>query len=68
MTGEWVWSEEEEEQPAVEAPESDEEPSYTDDKRPMNQLQKADSSGSDNEAEVSLEKILFTETWEFIVQ
>ncbi|XP_050560084.1 serine/threonine-protein kinase OSR1 isoform X9 [Spodoptera frugiperda] len=51
VTGEWVWSEEEEEQPAVEAPESDEEPSYTDDKRPMNQLQKADSSGSDNEAE-----------------
>ncbi|KAJ8737035.1 hypothetical protein PYW07_000306 [Mythimna separata] len=49
VTGEWVWSEEEEEQQSVEAPDSDDEPSYTEDKRPMNELQKADSSGSDNE-------------------
>ncbi|XP_026727754.1 serine/threonine-protein kinase OSR1-like isoform X2 [Trichoplusia ni] len=49
VTGEWVWSEEEEE-PAPEAPESDEDVSpNAEDKRPMNQLQKADSSGSDNE-------------------
>nr|XP_049708405.1 serine/threonine-protein kinase OSR1 isoform X3 [Helicoverpa armigera] len=53
VTGEWVWSEEEEEQQQqpVEAPDSDEEPFYTDDERPMNQLQKADSSGSENEGE-----------------
>ncbi|KAJ8737775.1 hypothetical protein PYW08_000370 [Mythimna loreyi] len=48
VTGEWVWSEEEEDQ-SGEAPESDDEPSYNEDKRPMNELQKADSSGSDNE-------------------
>lgn len=54
VTGEWVWSEEEEET-SVEGPESDDEPSYSEDKRPMNQLTKADSSGSDNEGnEVSL--------------
>ncbi|XP_053623873.1 serine/threonine-protein kinase OSR1-like [Plodia interpunctella] len=45
VTGQWVWSEEEEEAHA----ESDEAPSPTEDRRPMNQLQKADSSGSDEE-------------------
>ncbi|CAH0578049.1 unnamed protein product [Chrysodeixis includens] len=50
VTGEWVWSEEEEEQQPVEIIESDDEVSpNAEDKRPMNQLQKADSSGSDNE-------------------
>ncbi|KAG6459383.1 hypothetical protein O3G_MSEX011351 [Manduca sexta] len=49
VTGEWVWSEEEEE--ASEAPDSDEDTSLTDDKRPMNELQRADSSGSENEQE-----------------
>ncbi|XP_039763134.1 serine/threonine-protein kinase OSR1-like isoform X2 [Pararge aegeria] len=43
VTGEWVWSEEEDE---VEAAGSDEE---APEKRPMNELQRADSSGSENE-------------------
>ncbi|CAH2034654.1 unnamed protein product, partial [Iphiclides podalirius] len=49
VTGEWEWSEEEEEGDG-ERPGgvgSDEEPA--EDKRPMNQLQRADSSGSDND-------------------
>lgn len=46
VTGEWVWSEEEEE---PEPPESDEDSSPGEDHRPMNELQRADSSGSDNE-------------------
>ncbi|CAH0716052.1 unnamed protein product, partial [Brenthis ino] len=45
VTGEWVWSEEEDE---GETPGSDEE---APDKRPMNELQRADSSGSDNDEE-----------------
>ncbi|XP_041986965.1 serine/threonine-protein kinase OSR1-like isoform X2 [Aricia agestis] len=44
VTGEWVWSEEEDDDKAG----SDEE---NDDRRPMNELQRADSSGSDNEDE-----------------
>ncbi|KAI8430982.1 hypothetical protein MSG28_001075 [Choristoneura fumiferana] len=48
VTGEWVWSEEEEE---PEPPESDEDSSLGEDHRPMNELQRADSSGSDNEEE-----------------
>ncbi|XP_075990473.1 serine/threonine-protein kinase OSR1-like isoform X2 [Anticarsia gemmatalis] len=52
VTGEWVWSEEEEESAEAAAEvDSDDEASMTDDKRPMNQLQRADSSGSDNEEE-----------------
>ncbi|OWR54652.1 putative serine/threonine protein kinase [Danaus plexippus plexippus] len=47
VTGEWVWSEEEDEA----GRESDEEP----DKRPMNQLQRADSS-SDNDEEAGVSK------------
>lgn len=47
LTGGWVWSEEEDE--AGEAPESDDESSQGEDKRPMNQLQRAESSGSENE-------------------
>lgn len=43
VTGEWVWSEEEETQAAHGS--SDEET----DTRPMNELTRADSSGSDNE-------------------
>ncbi|CAK1588622.1 unnamed protein product [Parnassius mnemosyne] len=47
MTGEWEWSEEEDE--GANATGSDEE--AADDKKPMNELQRADSSGSDNEEE-----------------
>lgn len=50
VAGEWVWSEEEEEGAA--AAHSDEEDGP--DKRPMNQLQRADSSGSDNEDQVKI--------------
>lgn len=49
VTGEWVWSEEEDE--AAEAPESDEEVPTGEDKRPMNQLLPAYSSGSASEDE-----------------
>ncbi|XP_059055207.1 serine/threonine-protein kinase OSR1-like [Achroia grisella] len=47
VTGEWVWSEEDEEN--TEHQETDEEPSVSDDKKPMNELQKAESSASENE-------------------
>lgn len=47
LTGGWVWSEEEDE--TAEAAESDDDSSVGEDKRPMNQLTRADSSGSDNE-------------------
>ncbi|XP_050360988.1 serine/threonine-protein kinase OSR1-like isoform X1 [Nymphalis io] len=50
VTGEWVWSEEEDE---GETPGSDEE---APDKRPMNELQRADSSGSENDEESTLPK------------
>lgn len=43
MTGEWVWSEEEDE---GEAPASDED---APDRRPMNELQRADSSSDNDE-------------------
>lgn len=63
VTGEWVWSEEEEEvaaeETAADSNESDEEPSVNDDQRPMNELQKAESSGSENE-EVRLYCIVFS--------
>ncbi|CAB3221894.1 unnamed protein product [Arctia plantaginis] len=52
VTGEWVWSEEEDEatdETTADGAESEDEQSLVDDKRPMNQLQRADSSGSDNE-------------------
>ncbi|XP_031767285.1 serine/threonine-protein kinase OSR1-like [Galleria mellonella] len=49
VTGEWVWSEEEDEN--AEHQESDEDSSVGEDKRPMNELQKADSSASENDEE-----------------
>ncbi|KAM3968649.1 serine/threonine-protein kinase OSR1 [Aphomia sociella] len=49
VTGEWVWSEEEDEN--LDHPDSDEDSSVGEDKRPMNELQRADSSASENEEE-----------------
>lgn len=61
VTGEWVWCEEEEtpETAAADAQESDDEASFSEDKRPMNELQKAESSGSDNEEEKAAPKVRF---------
>ncbi|RVE51025.1 hypothetical protein evm_004316 [Chilo suppressalis] len=49
LTGGWVWSEEEDED--GEAQDSDDESSTGEDKRPMNELQLAESSGSEDEEE-----------------
>lgn len=48
-----MWSEEEDE--GGEAAESDDDSSIGEDKRPMNQLQRADSSGSENDEVMNYE-------------
>ncbi|XP_061729883.1 uncharacterized protein LOC133534674 [Cydia pomonella] len=59
VTGEWVWSEEEDES---EPHESEDESSPTPDRRPMNRLQPADSSGSDSEEEPTTKGVTSPDT------
>lgn len=52
VAGEWVWSEDDDEEAAQQEADIEPEPSPSEDNRPMNELQRADSSASDSDQEL----------------